>query len=90
MGLDTTNYYLRDALFEMGLAYSRGQASRLIVQGVVLVNDRVEVDMDRVICGYDVVTLKTKRRPKPKPEIPDTTKEPDIVTQLMGMFGMKP
>jgi hypothetical protein len=60
----------------------------MIARGVVLVNDKVEVDMDRTICSHD--TIGIKRRPKPEPQIPDTTTEPDIVTQLMGMFGMKP
>lgn len=85
MGLDTTNYYLRDALFEMGMAESRGQASRLIAQGAVLVNDKEERSMDRVICSHDVVTM----RKKPKPEIPDSTETPKIVKDLMGIFGMK-
>lgn len=85
MGVDTTNYYLRDALFEWGMAESRGQASRLIAQGAVLVNDKEERDMDRVICSHDTVVLKRK----PKPEIPDSTETPDVVKDLMGMFGMK-
>lgn len=50
-GRQETYYALCDAVWEMGLAQSRGQAKRLCIQGAITVNGKAERDPWRRGCG---------------------------------------
>lgn len=52
-----SQYALCDAIFEAGLAGSKGQAKRLCLQGVVKVNGKVERDFARGVSGRDEIEL---------------------------------
>ena len=56
-----TYYALCDAVWEMGLAQSRGQAKRLCIQGEITVNGKTERDPWRSVCRFDEVA---KLRPQ--------------------------
>ena len=51
-----TYYALCDAVWEMGLAQSRGQAKRLCIQGAITVNGKQERDPWRSVCRFDEIT----------------------------------
>ena len=51
-----TYYALCDAVWEMGLAQSRGQAKRLCIQGAITVNGKQERDPWRGVCRFDEIT----------------------------------
>ena len=51
-----TMYALCDAVWEMGLAQSRGQAKRLCIQGAITVNGKAERDPWRSVCRFDEIT----------------------------------
>jgi len=51
-----TYYALCDAVWEKGLAQSRGQAKRLCIQGAITVNGKQERDPWRSVCRFDEIT----------------------------------
>ncbi len=51
-----TYYALCDAVWEMGLAQSRGQAKRLCIQSAITVNGKQERDPWRSVCRFDEIT----------------------------------
>ena len=51
-----TYYALCDAVWEMGLAQSKGQAKRLCIQGAITVNGKQERDPWRSVCRFDEIT----------------------------------
>ena len=53
-----TYYALCDAVWEMGLAQSRGQAKRLCIQGAITVNGKLERDPWRSVCRFDEVAKR--------------------------------
>ena len=53
-----TYYALCDAVWEMGLAQSRGQAKRLCIQGAITVNGKQERDPWRSVCRFDEVAKR--------------------------------
>ena len=56
MSRQETYYALCDAVWEMGLAQSRGQAKRLCIQGAITVNGKQERDPWRGVCRFDEIT----------------------------------
>ena len=56
MSRQETYYALCDAVWEMGLAQSRGQAKRLCIQGAITVNGKAERDPWRGVCRFDEIT----------------------------------
>ena len=49
-------YAICDAVWEMGLAKSRGQEKGLCIQGTIAVNGKQERDPWRSVCRFDEIT----------------------------------
>ena len=56
MSRQETYYALCDAVWEMGLAQSRGQAKRMCIEGEISVNGTQERDPWRGVCRFDEIT----------------------------------